>query len=193
VQIGDENVHRVRALMDEVFGADNHIANIAFSKTGGSTREYLGGQLDFLIWYTRNNERTASWFRVDLDGRAYLPSDKVRWKTNESGMGRLKLANRLMPAGDTLRYVRFIDDFIAYPVTDLWDDTSVAGFAADKRYVVETAPRVIERCILMTTDPGDLVLDPTCGSGTTVYVAEQWGRRWITIDTSRVALALALT
>ena len=89
-----------------------------------------------------------------------------------------------------LRYVRFFDDFPAFPLHNLWTDV---GGASDKSYVVETTPKVIERCLLMTTDPGDLVLDPTCGSGTTAYVAEQWGRRWITIDTSRVALALART
>ena len=106
-------------------------------------------------------------------------------------MARLIRSRRLIPAGNTLRYKRFLDDFPAFPISDFWNDTSVAGFAADKRYIVETTTKVVERCILMATDPGDLVLDPTCGSGTTAYVAEQWGRRWITIDTSRVALALA--
>nr|WP_246697018.1 DNA methyltransferase [Methylobacterium planeticum] len=108
-------------------------------------------------------------------------------------MQRLQKSDRLIPAGNTLRYVRFIDDFAAYPISDFWSDTSVAGFSSDKRYVVETSTKVVERCILMATDPGDLVLDPTCGSGTTATVAEQWGRRWITIDTSRVALALTRT
>jgi len=106
-------------------------------------------------------------------------------------MRRLGMARRLTGAGNTLRYVRFLDDFPAFPISDFWADTTVAGFAADKKYIVETASKVIERCILMATDPGDLVLDPTCGSGTSAYVSEQWGRRWITIDTSRVALALA--
>ena len=87
--------------------------------------------------------------------------------------------------------MRFIDDFRSFARNNNWTDTVVAGFASEKLYVVQTSAKVIERCILMTTDPGDLVLDPTCGSGTTAYVAEQWGRRWITIDTSRVALALA--
>jgi adenine-specific DNA-methyltransferase len=104
---------------------------------------------------------------------------------------RLECARRLTAAGNTLRYVRFLDDFPAFPLADFWSDTTVAGFAADKRYIVETSTRVVERCLLMATDPGDLILDPTCGSGTTATVAEQWGRRWITIDTSRVALALA--
>ncbi|HZR13730.1 MAG TPA: DNA methyltransferase [Acidimicrobiia bacterium] len=108
-------------------------------------------------------------------------------------MERLKLANRLTGFGNSLRYVRYLDDFPAFPFTNLWDDTTTAGFGDPKIFVVQTNTKVIERCLLMTTDPGDLVLDPTCGSGTTAYVAEQWGRRWITIDTSRVALALART
>ena len=108
-------------------------------------------------------------------------------------MKKLIDAQRVELIGNTLRYVRFIKDFPVFPLNNLWTDTAVAGFASDKKYVVETSSKVIERCILMTTDPGDLVLDPTCGSGTTAYVAEQWGRRWITCDTSRVALALART
>ncbi len=136
-------------------------------------------------------EGAASWFPVDFEGGTYRPTDQSRWKTNEMGMRRLKLASRLGVAGRTLSYVRFIDDFPAFPFNNFWDDTSTAGFAADKLYVVQTNVKVIERCMLMCTDPGDLVVDPTCGSGTTAYVAEQWGRRWITIDTSRVALALA--
>ncbi len=106
-------------------------------------------------------------------------------------MARLIKSNRLEMIGETVRYVRFIDDFPVFPITNLWGDTGVAGFTSDKRYVVETSDRVIERCLLMTTDPGDLVLDPTCGSGTTAFVAEKWGRRWITCDTSRVAVTLA--
>ncbi|HWJ65851.1 MAG TPA: site-specific DNA-methyltransferase [Nocardioides sp.] len=136
-------------------------------------------------------EGAASWFPVELEGRTFRPTSQSRWKTNEQGMNRLKTAQRLGIAGNTLSYVRYIDDFPAFPINNFWDDTSTAGFAADKLYVVQTNVKVIERCMLMCTDPGDLVLDPTCGSGTTAYVAEQWGRRWITIDTSRVALALA--
>ncbi len=257
VQISDENVHRVRSVMDEVFGDDNFIALIAFAKTSGSTRDFLGGSFDYLLLYacsrdhlkfrslfktkevggagasgytfvqddslsirpmtseerasgqvsngrvlTRDNltsqsvgrdkgEGSASWFPVELDGATYRPSEKGRWKTNEVGMRRLGIARRLTAAGNTLRYVRFLEDFPAFPISDFWADTTVAGFAADKKYIVETATKVVERCILMATDPGDLVLDPTCGSGTSAYVAEQWGRRWVTIDTSRVALALA--
>jgi adenine-specific DNA-methyltransferase len=257
VQIGDENVHRVRAVLDEVFGEENAIAVIAFVKTSGSTRDFLGGSFDYLLLYARNRERlkfrpiyrgkeiggigasgytfledesglvrplsaeewqstnqlpgrvltrdnltsqsigrdkgegAASWFAVEFDGKTFNPSEKGRWKTNQLGMQRLVKARRVTPAGNTLRYKRFLDDFPAYPISDLWTDTSVAGFASNKRYIVETTTKVVERCLLMATDPGDLVFDPTCGSGTTAAVAEQWGRRWITIDTSRVALALA--
>ena len=106
-------------------------------------------------------------------------------------MRRLQCAQRIALAGKTLSYVRYVGDFPVYPINNSWDDTVTAGFASDKLYVVQTNAKVVERCILMATDPGDLVLDPTCGSGTTAYVAEQWGRRWITLDTSRVALALA--
>ncbi len=137
-------------------------------------------------------EGAASWFPVRLNEREYRPSLQARWKTNEAGMERLIAARRLEASGDGLYYVRYIDDFPAFPLTNLWEDTS-SSFMADKVYVVQTNTKVVERCLLMTTDPGDLVLDPTCGSGTTAYVAEQWGRRWITIDTSRVALALART
>src|SRR5206468_1500599 len=107
------------------------------------------------------------------------------------GMARLKNARRLLPIGNTLTYVRYFEDFAVFPFNNLWDDTTTSGFSDPKVYVVQTNTTVVERCVLMATDPGDLVLDPTCGSGTTSYVAEHWGRRWITIDTSRVALALA--
>jgi len=130
-------------------------------------------------------------FDYQLDGITFRRG-KGFWKTNLTGMDRLNHAWRLgYPTQNSLAYVRFIDDFPVTPVTDLWTDTQTGAFTEEKRYVVQTNTKVIERCILMTTDPGDLVLDPTCGSGTTAYVAEQWGRRWITIDTSRVALALA--
>ncbi len=126
----------------------------------------------------------------DFWGKSFKPG-KGTFKTDEKGLSRLNIAGRLEPAGNTLSYVRYLDDFQVFPVSGLWDDTTIAGFAADKRYVVETSTKVIERCLLMTTDPGDLVLDPTCGSGTTAFVAEKWGRRWITCDTSRVAVTLA--
>jgi adenine-specific DNA-methyltransferase len=259
VQISDENLHHVREVMDEVFGAENCAGVIAFAKTSGSTGVGLAGATDYLLFYAKNKERqkfrpvyrvktrpvdgagpyslvelldgkrrrltaeersnpqllpdgsriyridnlqsqslgrekgegAASWFGVELDGKEFKPSQKARWKTNEAGMERLKAARRLQATGTGLYYVRYFDDFPAVPLSNLWDDTVIAGFASDKLYVVETSTKVVERCMLMTTDPGDLVLDPTCGSGTTAYVAEQWGRRWITIDTSRVPLALA--
>jgi adenine-specific DNA-methyltransferase len=257
VQIGDENVHRVRALMDEVFAEENFVSQIGFAKTSGSTDEFLGQTTDFLLWYGKSKtsikfrtplkikragetggtnynrvrslvghsfstaskeyrdieqseeyrvysldnltsqsagrdkgEGAASWFGVFLDGKEYKPSLSVRWKTNETGMRRLKAAGRLEATEKRLGYVRYLHDFPAVQINNRWEDVA-ASFMADKTYVVQTSPTVVQRCILMTTDPGDLVLDPTCGSGTTAYVAEQWGRRWITIDTSRVALALA--
>ena len=258
VQIGDENVHRVRALMDEVFGEDKCISLIGFAKTTGSTEEYLGQTTDYLLWYCKDKskakyrsmfkkkqpgekggtnynrvrdlsgmsrsltgtllndsrivdgdlkiysldnltsqsagrskgEGAASWFGVEFEGRVHKPALSVRWKTNEQGMDRLKHSNRLEATKNRLGYVRYLNDFPAVRITNRWDDVG-ASFMADKTYVVQTSQTVVQRCILMATDPGDLVLDPTCGSGTTAYVAEQWGRRWITIDTSRVALALA--
>ena len=261
VQIGDENVHRVRSVIDEVFGADNFISMITVAKTAGATSDYLAGISDHILWVARNKdhvkyralyqlkevggagagqytsvqehslvrrrltrdeiedpasldgaarvyrldnitsqsvgrdkgEGAASWFPVTIRGRVLRPSEKVRWKTNELGMERLQKADRLEPVGNTLTYVRFIDDFRVFPRNNMWTDTGISGFGDDKLYVVQTLSKIIERCFLMTTDPGDLVLDPTCGSGTTATVAEQWGRRWITIDTSRVALALART
>jgi adenine-specific DNA-methyltransferase len=258
VQIGDENVHRVRALMDEVFEEANFVSQIGFAKTSGSTDEFLGQTTDFLLWYARSKDRvkyrpslkikrageaggtnynrvvnqygevrsfnaekdadllvsesdwkfysldnltsqsagrekgegSASWFPVDINGKNLRPSLSVRWKTNEIGMQRLKIAGRLEATESRVGYVRYLDDFPAVAITNRWEDVS-ASFMATKVYVVQTSATVVQRCILMTTDPGDLVLDPTCGSGTTAYVSEQWGRRWITIDTSRVAVALA--
>ena len=257
VQIGDENVHRVRAVMDEVFGDHNACGFIAFKKTSGAG-SFAGGTdlvasvYDYIVWYSKDIERvkyrqmynlkelsglgggqysrvlepngvdraisadeirvgsavTGKVFRggpltsqttrvgqttvfpVQVNGTTFTPK-KGGWKTNRVGMGRLKMADRLYPQGETLSYRRFFDDFVLFPIVNAWDDTVTSGFGETKTYVVQTNPRVIERCILMATDPGDLVLDPTCGSGTTATVSEQWGRRWITIDTSRVALALA--
>jgi adenine-specific DNA-methyltransferase len=136
----------------------------------------------------------ASWFPASVDGQETLPNSRSRWKTNETGMQNLIRSARIQRTSETLAYVRFIDDFPAYPLSNVWDDIGGIQSRSDpKVYVVQTATAAIERCLLMTTDPGDLVIDPTCGSGTTGYVAEQWGRRWITTDTSRVALALART
>lgn len=134
-------------------------------------------------------EKTA--FAVELEGKTYYPSANTHWKTNEEGMKRLIAANRIMGVKSTLTYVRYVDDFPVVSLSNFWEDTQESTFAVDKKYVVQTATKVIQRCLLMTTAPGDLVLDITCGSGTTAYVAEQWGRRWITCDTSRVAITLA--
>jgi adenine-specific DNA-methyltransferase len=256
VQIGDENVHRVRAMMDEVLGEDNFIGQITVQKTTSATNVTLPLVTDFLLWYAKRKgvvkyrssylskghgeggaehyglvidasghirpgteleksgaqalppgadfltlgdmqsasmgrdkgEGAASWFPVELDGKILRPTEKTRWKTNEQGMVRLKRANRVVAQQSAIRYARKLMDFAVYRLNNIWTDI---GGAPDRRYVVETTPKILQRCILMTSDPGDLVLDPTCGSGTAAYVAEQWGRRWITIDTSRVALALA--
>ena len=137
-------------------------------------------------------EGAASWFDVEFLGRKTNPGLTARWKTNEDGMRRLLAAGRVESSKSTLRYVRCLEDFPAYTLSNVWRDIGGIQSRADpKIYVVQTSTGAVERCVLMATDPGDLVLDPTCGSGTTAYVAEQWGRRWITVDTSRVALALA--
>ena len=228
VQIGDENVHRVRAVLDEVFGDSNHVSAITVQKTGGQTTEHLAGITDYCLWYAKDikhlkyrqlyNEKVAGeghgsgerYNLIDEQGRNYRWTPTVSnrppgsfpvrfqgiewtpsggfWKTSEQGFSRLIKANRIGGGRKTLQYRRFIEDFPAYEISNVWTD--VAG-TSGKIYVVQTATAVVERCILMATDPGDLVLDPTCGSGTSAAVSEQWGRRWITIDTSRVALALA--
>jgi len=132
----------------------------------------------------------GSRYEFEFEGRKYEPG-KRWWGTTPEGMAALAKAKRLATVGNGLYYVRYADDFPVQPLRTLWSDTATGGFVEEKLYVVQTNSKVISRCILMTTDPGDLVLDPTCGSGTTAYCAEQWGRRWITIDTSRVPLALA--
>ena len=242
VQIGEENVHRVRTLMDEVFGETAFVASIAYAKTTGFSGSHLSSVTDYLIWYSKNLAQMkfrSSFFRkqdakgglryrpvstigalacssvdptrlgtsADLtsqgasghseqafsyQGTVWLPPSGLHWKTTVSGLQRLDKAERIFREGRSLRYLRFLDDFSVVPRTNIWQDVGGVQSRTDpKIYVVQTATEAIRRCILMTTDPGDLVLDPTCGSGTTAYVAEQWGRRWITIDTSRVALALA--
>jgi adenine-specific DNA-methyltransferase len=141
----------------------------------------------------RIREGRTGYYEIKVNGRSFWPQ-QGEWKTNREGMARLLVANRLQPSSNSLNYVRFIDDFPAFSITNTWSDIGGIQSRSDpKIYVVQTSSTAAERCILMTTDPGDLVLDPTCGSGTTAYVAEQWGRRWITVDTSRVALALART
>jgi adenine-specific DNA-methyltransferase len=254
VQIGDENVHLVRSVLDEVFGAENAVVTIVFRTTANLVADALGRNSDYVLWYARDlaqlkvrklfrPQRLADdvgrrYTRIELSdgsrrpmtsgerggesalpagarpyrhgdlssqgatatgtvpfehaGVIYHPGSSRHWTTTAEGMKRLVLANRIVPpTPKSLQYVRYLDD---YPVTELanvWSDTATGAFTDDKVYVVQTNVKVVERCLLMTTDPGDLVLDPTCGSGTTAYVAEQWGRRWITVDTSRVALALA--
>ena len=136
------------------------------------------------------SQRPPGHFPIEFQGKTYRPR-RGYWKTGEAGMASLIQAGRLESTAEGLYYVRYLDDFPAFQLSNSWTDTSIAGFASDKLYVVQTSPKVVQRCILMATDPGDLVLDPTCGSGTTAYVAEEWGRRWMTIDTSRVPLALA--
>ena len=255
VQIGDENVHRVRSVMDEVFGSENFCALLSFQKTAGGSVSFISAGLDYLLWYSR--DRNSVKYRaakvpkdfVDLKSYKYatkdilspvrgltkeekinhslIPTDETvlqisflgaqdpgrnedriykyenqtydvgahrHWKTsNPSGLDRLAKASRIYPLGAQLNYKRLSSDSAYSDIGVSWTDVGSAGFSNTdpKVYVVQTDVKVIQRCILMTTDPGDLVLDPTCGSGTTAYVAEQWGRRWITIDTSRVALALA--
>ena len=251
VQIGDENVHRVRSLLDEVFGETNFCSLISFETTTGQTSAYLAQNNDFLLWYAKDfskakfrpltrpklagleggtgykfvqtselaekafeglcgpgeklfmkgdatsqrqgrpsGEGSAMHFPVACQGQRFVPRGGRGWSTTEPGMERLRKADRILPNGVNLAYRRFLEDSPVRPIIASWRDTG-SGFMSDKVYVVQTNAKVIERCILMTTDPGDLVLDPTCGSGTTATVAEQWGRRWVTIDTSRVALALA--
>jgi adenine-specific DNA-methyltransferase len=142
----------------------------------------------------RKGEGAACWFPVEIADRRFLPNDRSRWKTNEEGMARLKEAGRLQALKNTLGYVRFLDDFPAFALSNVWADIGGIQSRSDpKVYNVQTATEAIKRCMLMTTDPGDLVLDPTCGSGTTAFVAEQWGRRWMTTDTSRIALSIAKT
>lgn len=235
LQISDENLHHVRELMDEVFGADNFCRLIGVTKTAGFGATLLPVTQDYVVWYAKSlpaikfrqlhlpkisgdsEEDFGNYKKFDSFGRRYridnltgqnnnvqsclfefeYQSRKVstpptrQWKTTKPGMEKLAKAGRLEGSGAGLYYVRYLDDFPARPVTDRWLDTGSGGFGDDKVYVVQTGQKVIERCVLMTTDPGDLVLDPTCGSGTTAYVAEKWGRRWITCDTSRVAVTLA--
>ena len=249
VQIGDENVHVVRSLLDETFGDKNYVAIIALKKPGQRSSDTLPVLTDFILWYAKNLEcikyrqlfvpkslagdggshytqvevapgitrtlteaeratpslllkdskvgETTSLTsagaqsgdgKVEFRGKVYRPPAHKHWSASVAGVLRLALANRLDDSGASIRYKRYFDDFPYMFRDNRWDD---AGLFGTSIYVVQTSTTAIQHCILMTTDPGDLVLDPTCGSGTTAYVAEQWGRRWITIDTSRVALALA--
>lgn len=248
VQISDENVHRVRAVMDEVFGAENFASLISFQSTTSLGTSELSAAGDYLVWYFREKKKGKyrpilnvkadrggfeyySYIRR-LDGKMWrgtieelktttspiffpdnitsqrplgdgdlkeflrqgnlLTPGKGTFKTDHTGLTRLSKAGRLYEtSGQVLRYVRMIDDFPVVAMNNLWTDTGTGSFTESKVYVVQTNTKLVERCLLMTTDPGDLVLDPTCGSGTTAFVAEKWGRRWITCDTSRVAITLA--
>ncbi len=251
VQIGDDNVHLVRCLLDEVFGGENFYAQINFRSMTALGQQGLANVYDYILWYTKdkniakfrplyfnrsisdepefsylsakdggyeklkgedlssltNEERQRIFKRselrssgftpsctygFDLHGEHYKPSAGKSWRTHAEGMNRLITASRLIVLGQNPYFRQYHSDYPVMQFENSWHDTA-AGFSETKTYVVQTHPKLIERCLLMTTDPGDLVLDPTCGSGTTAYVAEQWGRRWITTDTSRVALALART
>ena len=254
VQIGDENVHLVRSVLDEIFGSENFVSQIVCRTTTTMAAGDLGNVADYVVWYARSkatlkyrqmylakepgtsvaslyrrvldsagNERPATpdeladpstlppgdrLFRPDnltnqrprgdgdlssfaYQGREFTPGTGM-FKTDLAGLTNLSNAGRLYPTrGGTLQYVRFLDDFLAFELSNVWTDVGTGSFTDQKIYVVQTNTKIITRCMTMCTDPGDLVLDPTCGSGTSAYVAEKWGRRWITIDTSRVALALA--
>ena len=245
VQIGDENVHRVRCLLDEIFGADNCFVQIAFKSTDPLGQKGVPAAYDYILWYCKDKaqvkfrglffekdyendpeyryfvevpgpqgmksrseidgpipkerlaRRRGAWssgytpsctFTFDLDGRKAIPLKGKSWSTHPQGIETLKKADRLFWINTRVYFKSFLLDYAFSQIGNVWSDKPGAG---EEIYVVQTATKFIQRCILMSTDPGDLVLDPTCGSGTTAYVAEQWGRRWITIDTSRVALALA--
>lgn len=253
VQISDENVHRVRCVLDEVFGDANFVSTITWARANMTSSAELASISDYLLWYAKDkdqmkykqlwmewNERTpdpllrrytqveltdktrrgmtqeerekpwllpeesrrflelsvssqtggSATYGYEFEGQTYTPPGSRGWSTSQDGLDRLAKQRRLVGKKRALYYIRYASDALGRPITNIWSDT--AG-SREKSYVVETQPKVIQRCILMTTDPGDLVFDPTCGSGTTAYVAEQWGRRWITVDTSRVALALART
>ena len=258
LQISIDNVHRVRCLLDEIFGADNCVSMISYATTSAMDSGTLDRAGDYILWYAKNKENVKyhqlykekffsgegggeykkielangermtikEWekatgkkfeyenrpsgsriYRMDnlssqghfkesqpfeYEGKTYYPAASSHWKANyPEGMKRLVEANRIEARANSLGYIRYFEDFAWMKYSNVWSDTGIAGRPGDKVYVVQTSKKVIERCLLMTTEPGDLVLDPTCGSGTTAVVAEEWGRRWITIDTSRVALALA--
>ena len=216
VQISDENLHRVRCVMDEVFGTTNFIATINVKKKGNQKGGGFESITDYILFYAKRREvqrfnhvylereansvgfvsdqltsgglRSNQNYNYVSQERVFRPAAGNCWKILEEGMGRVDRADRLLVGPGQIRFKKMDSDFGCVALTNNWEDT---GGATDAIYVVQTATKVIERCLLMTTDPGDLVLDPTCGSGTTAFVAEKWGRRWITIDSSRVALALA--
>lgn len=257
VQISDENVHLVRNLMDEIFGGENFVSQIVYTKTAGFTSNTIGNVADFVIWYAKDIEQIkvrklyternplsdphynsielaggrrmtiSEWekennqtldyknrpkgsrvYRItatdsqgsagvpqplEFNGKTYNPPKSRHWTVNyPNGMQRLIDLGRIIATDNSLGYIRYFEDFPMQEINNVWDDIlGIQSRKDPKVYVVQTSTKTIQRCILMTTDPGDLVLDPTCGSGTTAYVAEQWGRRWITMDTSRIALNIA--
>lgn len=257
VQISDENVHLVRNLLDDVFGSENFVSQIIYTKTSGFTSSTISNIADYILWYAKeidnvkvrklykeldykvdgklfnrielqdgrrisigmwekenkqkfsyeNKPKGSRVFRVgDLtsqgsasspqpfvfEGITYLPSKGRHWSAfYPEGVQKLADSKRIIKTKNTIQYIRYFDDFPFGEINNLWTDTGTGSFLDEKLYVVQTAVKAIQRCVLMTTDPGDLVLDPTCGSGTTACVAEQWGRRWITIDTSRIAINIA--
>ena len=251
VQISDENLHHVRELMDEVFGAGNLVCIITVQKTPYATSNTLPVVNDFLCWYAKDKSQIKyrqlfkdkadigsldlyrlalspdgksyrpltseevetgvlppGWRRYRLvslvsqgaaslptpftfNGKTYVPPANSHWKVTVEGLKSVAQMNRIQETTNSIQFRSFIDDFPISITHNIWTDTITGSFLEEKLYVVQTNPKIVERCVLMTTNPGDLVLDPTCGSGTTAYVAERWGRRWITIDTSRVPLALA--
>ncbi|WP_202966315.1 site-specific DNA-methyltransferase [Treponema endosymbiont of Eucomonympha sp.] len=248
VQISDENVHHVREICDEVFGAENFVSLITFRKSSSATDAVLAAVSDYLIWYAKDkqngkfhklfenhdiledsayayveNVKTHEIRRVtneekktlnlnenilftltpthsqtgspstrypyEFEEKSFCPPRSGGWRTSRQGLDILAKSGRLMaPGGTALRFKHFFNDFPVRVISNLWQEKLAEQ---NKDYVVQTNIEVIKRCLLMTTDPGDLVLDITCGSGTTAYVAEQWGRRWITCDTSRIAITLA--
>ena len=248
VQIGEENVHHVRELMDEIFGEDNFCSLISYRTSAPLSSSGLPSVMDYLLWYAKDRnvakyhdlyvpretgeksrysnvelvdgtrrsltaeekadpsilpKGSRAYSDMDLassgytesciydfeyNGKVYRTSSGKSWKTTKDGMEHLAKAGRISDSGKTIRYILYHDDFPVTKLSNSWQDTTGE---LDKYYVVQTHTKVIQRCILMTTDPGDLILDPTCGGGTTAFVSEQWGRRWITMDVSRVPLALA--
>ncbi len=244
VQIGDENVHRVRALMDEVFGGDNFFSMIQYRSMSPLGSRGISNVYDYVLWYARDRSllkyrniqldrplddepefvffddgsgcyrkgdhgsidpggafkrsvlKSAGYtptciYDFTFEGKRVIHTGRKSWRTNQVGMTRVAQASRLLRLGKNSIYFRhYYRDSPMKQLENTWTDTA-AGFSNTKVFVVQTNDKIVARCVLMTTDPSDLVLDPTCGSGTTAYVAEQCGRRWITIDTSRVALALA--
>jgi adenine-specific DNA-methyltransferase len=255
IQIGDENVHLVRSLMDEIFGIDNFVSLITIKRASVMfKKKYLNNACYYVIWYAKDidklkyrdlyqartgesfaeNSGSHLWFEKDdlsdirkatpaernnidsfmqknpnykvfatlglnaqgiekqesfkFEGRNHVPPPGTQWKTSYAGLEILAKSGHIITEGNTVRYKQYLHDYPVMPINSLWEGI---GAASDKIYAVQTPTEIIKRCLLMASDPGDLVLDPTCGSGTTAYVAEEWGRRWITIDTSRVALVLA--